>query len=265
MINFLVFLCWLVIVNSLSYKENMKHLMRQTIASKTIMNKPSGYGSLSTLSRKPKVFHYPQSTIVGFSVDNKGKPFFLLSSLSMHTRNLLLNNSASLCVTEYGFLNGGDARVTLTGQINEVRNKDKIEYFKEKYLEEHPYAEWINLPDFTVYHMGEIKDINYVGGFKNAGPINIGKYYSENPDPLIFNIEENIDYLMTSHFNEIKKALLNCYNDINPKSISIKNLDSEGINIRCKDGKINYLKRVSFKNKVSNFEEIKEKIDKDLF
>lgn len=251
------------------FNNNELNRLPPEIEAKTIMNKPDGFGSLSTLSRKNKVFHFPQSTIVGFSVDENGKPFFVLSILSMHTRNLLLNNSASLCVTEYGFQNVGDSRVTLTGKINKVKSVNKIDFFKKKYLLDHPYADWINYGDFSVYHMCSILDINYVGGFRRAGPINIPKYIHSLPDNMIFNMASNMKILEDNYLDSIKNYCKTSYPSIfseeKLRTINLKNFDSQGINIKYIDNNNKVLLRLPFKKKIKNFNELIEKIDKDLF
>ena len=80
-------------------------------------------------------------SLVGFSLDSMDKPFFIFSDLSLHTRNLLINNYASLCVNEYGFKTATDSRISITGNFDK-KNKEK--YYIEKYIKYHPNADWVN-------------------------------------------------------------------------------------------------------------------------
>lgn len=245
--------------NIFSRKFYLASHLEHDVEAKTILSQPEGYGFISTLSRKKKTFHFPHSSLVGFSIDNIGNPFFAFSSLSFHTRNLILNNSASLCVPDYGFKNGADARVSLTGLVEKVYDESKSNDLKNLYKDSHPHADWIFLPDFSIYRMNKILDISFVGGFKRAGPINIEKYYSACPDPLIFEIKDYIETLNDKYLSYLIEKL--DFKFEKKENITIKNLDCYGINFRIN----NRIVRLNFKRKIKNFNEIIEKIDKDLF
>ena len=258
-----------IILNTCKFHKRLRlySFLNNEAEARTILSQPEGYGFLSTLSRKKKTFHYPHSSIVGFSSDETGRPFFILSSLSLHTRNLILNNSASLCVTDYGFKNGADARVSLTGNVNVVSNvKDSLN-LKDIYKKSHPNADWIYFPDFTIYKMDEIFDINFVGGFNRAASIKINSYYSTKPDPLIFNIQSHIEFLNENYYYFlVNKLILNKHiPEGGQDRPEIKNLDCYGINFRIKTNLKVSIIRLNFKSKVSNFDNLIEKIDKDLF
>src|SRR5208282_3458104 len=55
-------------------------------------------GSLSTLSRKQPGF--PFGSLMPYSLDDQGRPIFLISTMAMHTQNLQADSRASLFVTE---------------------------------------------------------------------------------------------------------------------------------------------------------------------
>src|SRR5438034_8892560 len=55
-------------------------------------------GSLSTLSRKHP--GWPFGSVMPYALDVTGRPIFLISSMAMHTQNLLNDPKASLLVTE---------------------------------------------------------------------------------------------------------------------------------------------------------------------
>src|SRR5471030_445335 len=55
-------------------------------------------GSLSTLSRKQPGF--PFGSVLPYSLDEHGRPIFLISTMAMHTQNLKAEPRASLLVTQ---------------------------------------------------------------------------------------------------------------------------------------------------------------------
>src|SRR5207245_3655445 len=55
-------------------------------------------GSLSTLSRKHP--GWPFGSVMPYALDVTGRPIFLISSMAMHTQNLLNDPKASLLVTQ---------------------------------------------------------------------------------------------------------------------------------------------------------------------
>ena len=57
-------------------------------------------GSLSTLSRKQPGF--PFGSVMPYGLDDRGRAIFLISTMAMHTQNLLVDARASLLVTQSG-------------------------------------------------------------------------------------------------------------------------------------------------------------------
>lgn len=141
-----------------------------------IMKQSDGYAVLSTIGSTNKLYNYPLGSIVGFSTDSLGYPIFAFSKISSHTRNLLKNNSSSLCITGKEFKNASHRRVTFTGDILPVNNKDEELLVKKNYLNSHKKAVWINFDDFQMYKMYDIKDIYYIGGFAKTTRISVSKY-----------------------------------------------------------------------------------------
>ena len=56
-------------------------------------------GSLSTLSRRQSGF--PFGSVMPYSLDDHGRPIFLISTMAMHTQNLQADPRASLLVDEF--------------------------------------------------------------------------------------------------------------------------------------------------------------------
>ena len=74
-------------------------------------------GSLSTLSRKQPGF--PFGSVMPYSLDEHGRPIFLISTMAMHTQNLKAEPRASLLVTQLNAEGDplGASRVTLLGNV----------------------------------------------------------------------------------------------------------------------------------------------------
>ena len=81
-------------------------------------------GSLSTLSRKQPGF--PFGSLMPYALDGEGRPLFLISTMAMHTQNLLADPRASLFVTEPGASGDplGSSRVTLIGSVSRIPESD---------------------------------------------------------------------------------------------------------------------------------------------
>src|SRR5271166_1348100 len=81
-------------------------------------------GSLSTLSRKQPGF--PFGSLMPYSLDDQGRPIFLISTMAMHTQNLQADPRASLFVTEPDASGDplGASRATLMGNVVRIPEPD---------------------------------------------------------------------------------------------------------------------------------------------
>ena len=105
-------------------------------------------GSLSTHSRKQAGF--PFGSVMPYGLDELGRPIFLISTMAMHTQNLLADPHASLLVTQEG---GGDplgaGRVTLVGNVLTMPPADVAEA-RRLYLERYANSKyWVDFEDFA--------------------------------------------------------------------------------------------------------------------
>src|SRR5579872_6207947 len=75
-------------------------------------------GTLSTLSRKQPGF--PYGSVMPYGLDASGNPTFLVSTMAVHTQNLLANPRASLLVTQSASDEEalGASRVALIGNVS---------------------------------------------------------------------------------------------------------------------------------------------------
>lgn len=132
-------------------------------------------GMLCTWSERMEGF--PYGSISPFALDASGSPFFFLSGLAVHTRNLLANPKASLLVTEVaGGLEGG--RVNLFGEVTPVQEEAEVADLRARYLARHPEsAQWIDFGDFSFFRM-DVANIYWVGGFGAMGWVPVDAYRS---------------------------------------------------------------------------------------
>lgn len=132
-------------------------------------------GVLCTQSVKKPGF--PFGSVTPYSLDGRGRPIFLISSMAVHTKNLIADPHASLLIAEQPQeddpLSAG--RVNLMGKVSAIPDEE-VDDTRRLYLEWHPgSAEWADFGDFRYYRL-EITDIYYVGGFGEMGWVSASDY-----------------------------------------------------------------------------------------
>jgi putative heme iron utilization protein len=127
-----------------------------------------GFGVLATFSKRSP--EYPFASVVTYAVDQTGSPIFLLSTLAVHTTNLLANPKASLLVFAEDAESDplSSARANFFGEVA-VLSEAESRSARELYLARHPDSEqWIDFGDFALYRMALV-EAYYVGGFGVMG------------------------------------------------------------------------------------------------
>lgn len=125
-------------------------------------------GTLATQSLRLK--GYPFASITPYVVDEAGNPVFLMSSLAIHTKNLLADPRASFLIVDEDAMDDPltGSRMNLMGRV-EVLSDDERESMKPRYLRTHPNAEqWIDFGDFAMYRL-RVEDVYIVAGFGKMG------------------------------------------------------------------------------------------------
>lgn len=155
-------------------------------------------GTLSTLSRQHP--GHPFGSVMPYALDERGRPFFLISTMAMHTQNLQGDRRASLLVTQPGWT--GDplaaGRVTLLGEAWRLSKKDGAEA-RKAYLDRHSNAAyWVDFEDFGFYRL-EVADAYFVGGFAAMDWVSAEEYLSARPDPLADAAEGIIGHMNRDH------------------------------------------------------------------
>src|ERR1700704_2255750 len=103
----------------------------------------------------------PYCSLVNVATESSGAPLMLLSTLAIHTKNILADNRVSLMLDER---KDGDplegARVMLMGSCSKNVDSSAL----SSYLRRHPEAEqYASFADFAFYRM-EIKRAHLVAG-----------------------------------------------------------------------------------------------------
>eukprot|EP00535_Pseudo-nitzschia_heimii_P006866 CAMPEP_0197187650 /NCGR_PEP_ID=MMETSP1423-20130617/16273_1 /TAXON_ID=476441 /ORGANISM="Pseudo-nitzschia heimii, Strain UNC1101" /LENGTH=364 /DNA_ID=CAMNT_0042639283 /DNA_START=151 /DNA_END=1245 /DNA_ORIENTATION=- len=142
-----------------------------------------GFAVMSTNSKSNPGF--PGGSVVGFAVDDDGRPIFVFSGMSSHTQDIKRDPRCSLTVADANFKGASDGRVNLMGNCTLLKERSEIDEAREIYRKKHPGAFWIDFGDFNWFRMGEIEAIRFVGGFARAGSVKPEEYLEAKPDPIM--------------------------------------------------------------------------------
>ncbi len=128
---------------------------------------------------------YPFGSLVGYALDDAGRPLLCLSDLAEHSANLAADPRASLLVAAQP-ADGVDplstARATLVGDLREVPSADRSAAH-DRYREVHAGAFYSGFADFRIYRL-EVAAVRYVGGFGRMSWVSPREYTAAEPDPL---------------------------------------------------------------------------------
>jgi putative heme iron utilization protein len=160
-------------------------------------------GSLSTLSRKRPGF--PFGSVMPYALDEAGRPIFLISTMAMHTQNLLADPRASLLVAQPDTATDplGASRVTLVGNAVAIPEAETAQA-RNLYLDRYENSKyWVDFEDFSFYRI-EVVDVYYVGGFGVMGWVSATEYGQAEPDPLADAAAAILQHMNADH----KQALI---------------------------------------------------------
>ncbi len=158
----------------------------------------SRVGTLSTVSQK--VTDFPFGSVAPYGLDERGCPTFLISTMAMHTQNILGNDRASLLVTESNVAEDplGAGRVTLVGHVKKTP-EPALAHVREEYLARYENASyWVDFKDFAFFQM-DVVEVYFVGGFGVMGWVSADDYLAAEPDPLADAAAGIIDHMNADH------------------------------------------------------------------
>jgi putative heme iron utilization protein len=207
-------------------------------------------GSLSTLSRKQAGF--PFGSVMPYGLDDRARPIFLISTMAMHTQNLLADPRASLLVTQPDADGDplGASRVTVLGNVAPVPVPDLPEA-RKLYLERYANSKnWVDFEDFSFYRM-EVVEVYYVGGFGVMGWVSVSEYESAKPDPLADAAIEIIRHMNADHKDALN-LLAHVFAGIESQEATITSVDRLGFQLRLRTPEGMRGARIAFLREATN-------------
>jgi len=215
-------------------------------------------GTLSTLSAKHP--DWPFGSLMPYGLDEQGRPTFLISTMAMHTHNLIRDGKSSLFISQTD--SGGDpldaSRVTLIGETTKVP-EGELQEVRDGYLERYKNASyWVDFDDFSFYRM-DIKDIYFIGGFGAMGWVTVDEYYQAEVDPLADSARYIIDHMNQDHAEALVLLAKN-FTSVDAEEVSMTSVDRLGFQVRIKSGDEFYSRRIAFLREVSNVEQCRKVI-----
>lgn len=187
-----------------------------------------------------------------YALDGQANPIFLISTMAMHTQNLMADPRSSLLVTPPDA--GGDplgaSRVTLLGNVLPVPEADVAEA-RKLYLARYSDSKyWVDFGDFSFYRM-TVVDVYYVGGFGVMGWVPAPEYYSARPDPLADSAMGIIHHMNADHADALV-LLAKTFAGIEAQEATMTSVDRLGFNVRLKTHDGASGARIAFVREVSN-------------
>ncbi len=207
-------------------------------------------GTLSTLSRKHP--GCPFGSLMPYGLDGQGRPLLLISSMAMHTQNLLADARASLFVSqapEDGDVLGA-ARLTLLGSAVHVPDPELPEV-RELYLAKHPNSRyWVEFSDFRFFRL-ELLDVYYVGGFGVMGWVEAVAYTQAAPDPLAPSAARILAHMNADHVDSML-LLARAFAGIEAVEAAMNGVDRLGFTLRLKTGDGMKSARINFPGEITD-------------
>ncbi|XP_043691568.1 uncharacterized protein LOC122642205 [Telopea speciosissima] len=188
-------------------------------------------GVLSTFSQKYE--GYTSGSMVDYACDQDGIPILAISSLAVHTKDLLANPKCSLLVARDPE-DTTDLVITLHGDATDVTEQDR-EAVRAAYLIRHPSAFWVDSGDFQFMRI-EPKFVRYVSGVATAllgsGEFNKEDYKAAKVDPIA-QFSNPVALHMNKDHAEDTKVIVQHSTAIQVDHASMLDLDSLGFNVKA--------------------------------
>ena len=189
-----------------------------------------------------------------FAVDHLGRPIFFISSMAMHTQNLLTDGRASLLITPPDVSGDplGSARLSLIGTAQvapagEVRDLYLSRYENARY--------WQDYTDFAYYRL-EVEGVYFIGGFGVMGWVQAEDYASATPDPLAAAAPGIIQHMNADHGDALLRIarhdMAKMPEEAAADEATITAVDRLGFHVRLKTGDRVYGRRIAFPREVKD-------------
>jgi putative heme iron utilization protein len=191
-------------------------------------------GTLSTQSRR--LGGYPFGSVAPYGLDAAGRPTFLISTMAMHTQNLLADPRASLLVVQPDWdddpLAGG--RVTLVGDVHRVPDGE-VAAVRAAYLERHEKAQhWVDFGDFAFYRLAA-RELYFVAGFGAMGWVEAEAYAAAEPDPLAEHARGILEHMNADHADALR-LYCSVFAGVDADQATMTSVDRLGFRVRAQAG-----------------------------
>lgn len=206
---------------------------------------------------------FPFGSLVDFAPDPMGHPLFQLSSLGIHTRNLLKDPRCSLVVQAPGWNELSNARVTIFGDIVPVPDEAE-EWVRQNYTAKHKQWENQKWENFSYYRMQNIRDIFFVGGFGTVQWVDVEEYERTQPDKIAVSCSEDMLKELNAIFSNPLKEILSGDREVDDAAII--SIDGKGLQIKVRQGAQFKIRRLTFdmENGVETLEEAKRALQQKI-
>ncbi|KAH7843768.1 hypothetical protein Vadar_020534 [Vaccinium darrowii] len=212
-------------------------------------------GMLSTFSQKHE--GYPSGSMVDFACDAYGSPILAVSSLAVHTKDLLANPKCSLLVAKDPE-DRTDLIITLHGDAISVSEKDR-EAIRTAYLARHPNAFWVDFGDFQFVRI-EPQAVRYVSGVATAslgsGEFTKEEYRAAKVDP-IYQFSKPIASHMNRDHAEDTKLIVQHSTSIPVDFAQMLDVDSLGFYVKAGCKGDTFKLRVPFPRRAADRKDVK--------
>ncbi|CAI5488674.1 unnamed protein product [Closterium sp. Naga37s-1] len=162
-------------------------------------------------------------------------PIFLLSPLSIHTRNMLADPRCTLVVQIPGWSGLANARATIFGDVYPVPPSQQ-QWAQRFFARRHHHGAAQMWGNFSYYRMQQICDIYFVGGFGTVAWIDVKDYLSATPDAIVLHDTEAILHELNVRLgSDLKRQLASILPEPVDDALFIS-IDGKGVDIRVRHG-----------------------------
>jgi len=184
-----------------------------------------------------------------YAADSQGRPVFFISSMAVHSQNLMEDPRSSLLVMQPDVTGDplGAGRLTILGTTTNVTP----EQVRDLYLSRHENAKfWQDYSDFAFYRL-EVSAVYFIGGFGVMGWISAEDYTSAKPDPLAEAAVGIIEHMNTEHAAALRHIARHYAGEVADEA-AMTAVDRLGFHLRLKTGERIYGRRIAFIREASS-------------
>ncbi|KAL7134046.1 hypothetical protein ABFS83_11G000800 [Erythranthe nasuta] len=222
---------------------------------KTLLHYSISRGVLSTFSLKYK--GYPSGSMVDFACDAYGSPLLAVSSLAVHTKDLVANPKCSLLVAKDSE-DRTDLVITVHGDAIPVSATER-ETIRTAYLARHPDAFWVDFGDFQFLRI-EPQVVRYVSGVATAllgsGEFSKEEFTTAKMDP-IYQFSKPITSHMNKDHSEDTKLMVHYSTSVPVEFAYMLDIDSLGFNVKAGYQGNNFKLRIPFTRRAADRKDVK--------